>query len=202
MPLDPNLVYVILIIGLWLSVTAVHTPGTGVIELLAGAAMIGALWALTTLPTNWWALALIVIGTLGFIIMPFLDRRLVLLAVGGLALQAVGSVLLFNGIGVSLLLITVMIGVSLLYYRFALLRVLAYHRNSASALIQDEPLIGTFGYVKQTLDPVGTVYVRGEMWTARSDDKIESGTPITVVDQDGLTLFVEAVKQKHHPEEA
>ncbi len=69
-------------------------------------------------------------------------------------------------------------------------------------MLDDQPLIGSYGYVQSALDPVGTVYVHGESWTARSDHKLKTGTEITVVDQAGLTLFVEAVKQKHSPEEA
>ena len=139
---------------------------------------------------------------LSFLILPFLDQRFAVLAVGGLALQAVGSVFLFNGISVSLPLIVVMIAFALLYHRFALLRILAVNRNAAPAMLDDEPLVGTYGYVQRALDPVGTVYVRGESWTARSDHKLKAGTEITVVDQSGLTLYVEAVKQKHSPEEA
>ena len=117
--------------------------------------------------------------------MPFLDQRFAALSIGGLALQAVGSVFLFNGMSVSLPLIVVMIAIALLYHRFALLRILAVNRNAAPAMLDDQPLVGTYGYVQRALDPVGTVYVRGESWTARSDHKLKAGTEITVVDQVG-----------------
>ncbi len=202
MPLDPNLVYVILIIGLWLVVTAAYIPGTGIAEVLAFVGVAAALVALANMPTNWWAVILIVVGVLSFLIMPFFDQRFAALSIGGLALQAVGSVFLFNGTGVSLPLIVVMIGIALAYHRFALLRILEFNRASAPAMLDDQPLVGAYGYVQSALDPVGTVYVHGESWTARSDHTLKSGTEVTVVDQAGLTLFVEAVKQKHAPEEA
>jgi len=201
MPIDPNLVYLILIFGLWLSVTAVYIPGTGIAEVLALVGVGAALITLANMPTNWWAVILIVVGVLGFLVMPFLDQRFALLAVGGLALQTIGSLTLFNGTGVALPVIVVTIGASLLYHRFALMRILNY-RDGRPAMVADEPLIGLHGYVKHALDPVGTVFVRGETWTARSDHKVQSGAEIAVVDQEGLTLFVEAVKQKHQPEEA
>ena len=69
-------------------------------------------------------------------------------------------------------------------------------------MLEDEPLIGVQGYVQRALDPVGTVYVRGESWTARSAEKLEKGTEVAVVEQDGLTLYVEPIKQKRHQEEA
>lgn len=201
MPLDPNLVYLILIAGLWLSVTAAYIPGTGIVEVLALVGVVAALIALAAMPTNWWAVILIVGGVLGFLIMPFIDRRFALLAVGGLALQAVGSLLLFDSTPVGLPVIFVTIAAALLYHRFALLPTLEHHRGSP-AMLEDQPLTGQTGYVQSALNPVGTVYVRGESWTARSEHKIDAGAEVSVVDQEGLTLFVEPVKQKRHPEEA
>ena len=200
MPLDPNIVYLLLLGGLWLSVTAAHMPGTGILELLAGVGIVASLFALINMPTNWWALVMLVVGVLAFLVLPFLHRRLVLIAVGGLVLQAIGSLNLFNGVSVSLPVIVVTIGASLIYYRFALLRILEFHK-SAPAMLEDEPIIGLQGYVQKALDPVGTVYVRGEAWTARSDKPLAAGTEVAVIDQEGLTLFVEAVKQKRRQEE-
>ncbi len=201
MPVDPNIVYLILIVGLWLSVTAAYVPGTGVVEVLAIIGVLAALFTLANMPTNWWSVILIVVGVLGFLVIPFLDSRFALLALAGLALQAAGSLTLFNGVQVSLPLIVVTIGASLIYHRFALMRVLDYHRTTP-AMLEDEPLVGLHGYVQRALDPVGTVYVRGEAWTARSEQKLDAGTEIAVVDQEGLTLYVEPVKQKRHQEEA
>ncbi len=200
MPIDPNLVYLILILGLWMSVTAVYVPGTGAVELLAGIGVIASLVTLANMPTNWWSLILIVVGVLSFLVIPFLDRRFALLAVGGLVLQAAGSLTLFNGTSVSLPLITVTIVASLIYHRYALLPALA-HNRSKPAMLEDEPIIGENGYVQSALNPVGTVYVRGESWTARSDQPLEKGTEIAVVDQEGLTLYVEALKHKRRQEE-
>jgi membrane-bound serine protease (ClpP class) len=201
MPIDPNLVYLILILGLWMSVTAVYMPGTGVVELLAGIGVIAALVVLANMPTVWWAVILIVVGVLSFLVIPFIDRRFAPLAIGGLVLQAVGSLTLFtDGVSVSLPLIVVTIVASLVYHRYALLPALEHHR-SKPAMLEDEPIVGMNGYVQSTLNPVGTVYVRGETWTARSDQPLEKGTEIAVIDQEGLTLYVEALKHKRRQEE-
>lgn len=200
MPLDPNIVYLLLLGGLWLSVTAAHMPGTGIIELLAGVGIVASLYALINMPTNWWALVVLVSGVLTFLVLPLLHRRSTLLPVGGLVLQALGSLTLFSGVSVSLPVIAITVAASLIYYRFALLRILEFHKT-APAMLEDEPLVGLQGYVQKALDPVGTVYVRGEAWTARSDKPLTAGTEISVVDQEGLTLFVEAVKQKRRQEE-
>jgi membrane-bound serine protease (ClpP class) len=199
MPIDPNLVYLILLLGLWMSVTAVYMPGTGVVELLAGIGVIAALVALANMPTNWWAVILIVVGVLSFLVIPFIDRRFAALAIGGLVLQAIGSLTLFNGTTISLPLVVVTIIAALVYHRYALLPALEHHRGKP-AMLEDEPIIGLNGYVQSALNPVGTVYVRGETWTARSDQPLEKGAEIAVVDQEGLTLYVEALKHKRQEE--
>lgn len=198
MLIDPNITYLILIAALWFSVTAVYMPGTGIFEGLALLGVVGSLALLTQQPTNWIAVLLLVIGVLGFLIMPLIEKRFALLSVIGLIFQAAGSLTLYHdGMTVSFPLIVVTIGAALLYHRFALLRVLEAHKQRP-AMLDDEPLIGASGYVQKAVDPVGTVYVRGESWTARADLPIVAGTPVIVVDRDGLTLFVEAQKQKHH----
>ncbi len=198
--LDPNIVYLILLGGLWLSVTAAYVPGTGIIEVVAAIAIIASVVVLASMPTNWLAVVAVVIGTSGFFVIPFLDRRYANVALLGLALQVVGSLALFSGVAVSIPLIAVITLISLLYYRFALLPMRASNTRKAS-LIDDEPIIGARGVVQSPVDPVGTVRVRGESWTARSDQPLEPGTEIVVVDTEGLTLFVEAEKVKRQPVE-
>ena len=41
----------------------------------------------------------------------------------------------------------------------------------------------------------GTVQVHGELWTARSRSRLESGSEIVVTGQDGLELHVEKAKR-------
>ena len=42
----------------------------------------------------------------------------------------------------------------------------------------------------------GTVPVKGELWTARSQARLESGTEIVVTGQEGLELHVEKAKRE------
>ena len=56
---------------------------------------------------------------------------------------------------------------------------------------------GMQGVVKRPLEPLGSVHIAGEEWTARSvDDRpIARGTPVKVVAVDGLTVLVEPDSQ-------
>ena len=52
---------------------------------------------------------------------------------------------------------------------------------------------GEIGEVRRALDPSGSVYVAGEVWSARAvGDPVPVGGHVRVVGQDGLTLLVEA----------
>jgi membrane-bound serine protease (ClpP class) len=54
-------------------------------------------------------------------------------------------------------------------------------------------VIGSRGSVRRPLEPLGSVFVAGEEWTARAGAgaRLERGVPIRVVGVDGLTLVVE-----------
>lgn len=199
--MDPNVVYLMLLFGLWVAVTAAYIPGTGLIEVLAVIVLIFSLIVLSSLPTNWGAVVLLVLGVLSFLLVPFLNARFAILAQGGLILQAVGGAILFNGLTVSWLLIAITIGIALLYHNFALLPLLRRNRQQ-KAVIDDGQVVGMSGQVTKTFDAsgnryVGTVNVRSEQWTAYSNKPLATGDEIVVIERDGLQLLVEGQKHKH-----
>ncbi|QPC83423.1 hypothetical protein G4Y79_03300 [Phototrophicus methaneseepsis] len=196
MMIDPNLVYLGLIVGLWVGVTAVYITGTGIPEILSFVLIAGSLYVLTQMPTNWLAVVLMVVGFSGFLIAPFTSPRVGQFAEIGLGLQAVGSLLLFNGaLNVSPLVIVPTLLVAWGYHRFLLLPIMRTQREE-SFLQKEDRVIGARGRVVTAIDPVGTVYVNGEHWTAHSQDAIPAGMPILVTGQRGLELEVEKAKRE------
>ncbi|MBE0691233.1 MAG: hypothetical protein IH587_14030 [Anaerolineae bacterium] len=190
------MIYLVLFIGLWIAVTAAYVPGTGVIELVSIGVVLFGIYLLTTVTVNWWALILLIVGVAGFLAMPFIGERLTMIAGLGLALQVIGSLFLFPQASVSPLLVATSIGIVFLYHQLALRP--ALERNRTRSIIdEDEGLIGGRGRVIKALTPVGAVHVRGESWSAQSDRPLEVGEEVVVVERDGLTLFVEAVKHKN-----
>ena len=193
--IDPNMVYLALVIGLWLGVTATYMPGTGILEIVAGAAIIGPIFVLSNMPTNWGAVVVLVLGVLGFIVMPFLKQQFVPLAVGGLVLQTIGGLFMFDGMMVSPLIVAISVVLPLAYHRFALLPILEKARTRP-LIDDDDMLMGARGRVVKALNPTGTVQVRGELWTATSDEPLETGDEVEVIERDGLNVYVEAIKRK------
>jgi membrane-bound ClpP family serine protease len=195
---DPNIVYIVLLASLWLIVTAIHMPGTGVLELLAVVAAVASVLLLTNMPTQWGAAVILVVGTLSALVIPFLGREFELVAIIGLIASAIASIWLFSGMSVSPAIIVVTTGAGLAFQRFGLLP--ALDRQKAQVVMTgDQPVVGARGYVQKPLTPVGTVYVEGESWSARQADEGEplpAGAEIVVVEQRGLTLMVESLKNK------
>jgi membrane-bound serine protease (ClpP class) len=192
---DPNIVYLIVVVGLWLAAAAIYVPATGLLEAIAGVVVIAGVIALASMPTNWVGVLLVVLGVMIFLVVPFIQRRLAPLAVGGLLLQFAGGLLLFYGLQVSWLLIAVTVGIQLGYLLFVLLPMLE-KMQPQDAADPDAQLVGSRGRVLKALDPIGTVQAGGEIWTATSNRTLAPGTEIVVVEREGLQLYVEAVKSK------
>jgi membrane-bound serine protease (ClpP class) len=198
--MDPNVVYLLLLIGLFTSALAVYIPGTGLWELIALAVLAAALYMLLALPTNWLSVLALIAGSFDFLMLPLYRRRLTVLALLGLVFQVGGSILLFNGLSVSWILIALTLGLSLLFYQYVLIpaRMSRFH----PPVQDDEQLLpGSTGRVVKSLDPLGTVHIRGELWTAYSDQPIQTGDSVVVLEKDGLRLHVEKAKSKRKPQE-
>ena len=195
--LDPNLIYLLLVFGLWAGVTASYVPGTGLAELLTLGTLgvaVAYLWQYPT--TNWLAVLSLSAGVLSFITFPFLPPRWRDYTLAGLALQALGSWFLFNGALLNPVLLIAILGLQLFYHRVVLVPVLNRTRMIKGEANRDEQLIGQQGRVTSVLDPnaanpFGSVLVNSESWTASSDTTLLEGDPIVVVARRGLRLQVE-----------
>jgi len=192
--ISPNLVYLLLMAGLWLSATGTYIPGTGVVEVVGGGLILLTLYLLTALSTNWIALILLVVGASVFFLLPLLKPEWIRIAEGGLVVQALASFFLFTNATVSPVLIVA--GVLLAwFYHHTVLKAILKQQRQLSSTQKDEFLVGARGRVVAPIEDKGTVQVKGELWTARSIDRLESGTEVVVTEQNGLELSVEKAKR-------
>jgi membrane-bound ClpP family serine protease len=200
--LNPNLVYLAVVLGLWLGVTSAYIPGTGVAEGAAALLLIAGIGALSVLPTSWLAFGLLVIGIGAYLVLPFFDEKYSGIADVGVVFQAAGSYFLFQGMQVAPLLIvlTVLTGIG---YNRLLLRPMMRSMKEPSASDHANEVMGKRGRVVRDLDPVGTVYVNREHWRARSDDEhLTRDTAVDVIGQEGLELIVRKAKRDTAPDYA
>jgi len=72
---DPNVVYLLLMAGLWVSATGTYIPGTGVAEIAGAGLILGTVYLMSLLATNWVALIALVVGAALFFLLPLLKSN-------------------------------------------------------------------------------------------------------------------------------
>lgn len=195
--INPNVSYTLLILGFLVAVLALFAPGTGILEVVALFALALAGYGIVNMPVNAWALAVLALSLLPFVLglrQPK-QRRLYYLG-GAVLIFLVGSALLFPWQGwrpgVSPVLIVLLSATTL-----GLSWLLASKSIEAMAIrpaFDMDRLIGMTGQVSSDIRGEGTVYVDGEEWTARSQAFLPAGSAVRVIQREGLTLEVEAVE--------
>jgi len=190
---DPNIAYILFMIGLAGLYFELSNPGVIFPGVIGAISLILAFYSFQTLPVNYAGLLLIVLAII-FFIAEVKVTSFGLLSLGGLISLTLGSIMLFEDARVSLKLMMptiIMIGVF-----FIVISSLAFRAYRTRPVSGKEGLIGKIGLVKETIDPEGLIFVRGEYWQATSTEKIEPGEKVEVEGADGLLLKIKrAVKE-------
>lgn len=189
--LDPNVAYVMLVGGFLLAILALFSPGTGLLELGALFMLALAGYGIVNLPINAWALVILVVGVLPFILALRRSRRWWWL-IPALVALVVGSIFLFATSDGNPAVNPWLAGlVSVLVVPFVWL----IGRKSLEALsipaASLNTLVGMIGEARTEIFNEGSVYVNGEDWSARSKVRIPAGAKVRVLRRDGLVLEVE-----------
>jgi membrane-bound serine protease (ClpP class) len=194
-PIFSNLLYLLLVAGLWLAALAIVSPGTGTLEVLAFFALAGAGLGTLVLPPNGWAVIVLVLGAVFLVLSLKMKRVEIWLGLSAVAF-CLGSVFLFRleegGAAVHPLLAIVVSLMTLGYFWLAIREAILAHQVGPTmdpALVLDQ-----IGEVRTAIDPTGSVYVAGELWTARADAPIAIGASVRVRDREGLILTVEPIE--------
>lgn len=193
---DPNVVYGLLLLALLFTVFAVLTPGTGLIELLATALWLAAVLGLYEFSLRSWAIGLLLLALLP--LLPALRRPH---QRGWLALSIA---LLLAG---ALFLIQPEQGILAVHPLWAILASSAFasllwfggqkivEAQRRPHLLNVEQVVGQVGITRTPVHHTGTVYVAGELWSARCTTPLPAGTRVRVVKREGLVLWVEPENQ-------
>lgn len=191
--LNPNVAYLIIVITTLLIFSAVVTPGTGVLEILAFGFILASGVLIFSIQFNPWALLLIVLSVVPFVLAVYRRGRadwLLLLSIG---LLTIGSIFLFptptGGVAVNPFLAIVTSVLADTFLWVVVNKGLQAHRAKSQNLLED--VIGQIGEARTIVYRDGSVMVGGELWSARSDEEIDSGSKIRVRGRDGFVLIVE-----------
>lgn len=197
--LDPNFAYLMLVSGLFLAVLALFAPGTGLIELGALFMLVVAGYSIYNLQIHLWALGVLVLGIFPFLVALRLSRQKifpqwVFLALALLAM-VIGSIFLLRQPDGAMAVNPVLAGVVSVVL-VGLLWVIgsrAIEAMNRPVFNKLERLVGMVGQARTRIYHEGSVYVGGEVWTARSQVEILAGSKVCVLSREGLVLTVELV---------
>lgn len=195
---DPNVAYLLFIVGIIGLVGEIHHPGTLVPGIVGAVALVLALLGFSVLGVNWIGVALLVLAA-GLFVAEAHTPQFGLFALGGIIAFVAGSLLLFtpllgpapttSGRYVSPWLIalgTLMVSGYVLIVVRAVLRTRRLPAKSGN-----EALLGKEGITTSDLTPRGTVRVGGEDWSAVAEvSPIAAGEVVEVLAVEGITLRV------------
>lgn len=188
----PNIAYVLLTLGSIGIIAEIYNPGAFFPGIIGGISLLLAFYSLGVLDAYWGGILLILLA-FGLFIGEVLTTTFGLFTAGGITALVLGSLILFPGEAPILqvdpwLIATVVIMVTALF-AFVINRVVGAHRRQAKT--GREELVGKTAIVKQALEPEGTVFFKGERWTAIAEKgRIKPGEEVIITKVDGLILHV------------
>ncbi len=190
--LEPNVAYLILLGGVLLGLMSLVTPGTGLFEVGAFFCLALSGYAVYKLSFNWWALVILVLSIVPFVYAIQKPKRELYLGLS-IFLLVIGSVFIFAVDGwkpaVNPFVAVVTSG---LLSAFLWIAVRKSTQAAGARPAHDlEILVGSIGEARSKVHEEGSVYVAGEMWSAKSDEPIPAGSSIRVVRREGFSLVVE-----------
>ena len=194
---NPNLAYILLMIGLLGLYFEFAHPGAILPGVLGAISLLLAIFSFQILPINYVGLILILLA-IGMFILEVKVHSFGALAVGGIIALVIGSMMLIKSpipeLKPSLrVIIPVAFGVSLIFIFLVTLVVRAHMRKVTTG---KEGLIGDIGTARTDLGPSGKVFVHGELWQAEADGFIPNGAKVKVTRVTGLTLKVTKANEK------
>jgi membrane-bound serine protease (ClpP class) len=193
---DPNVAYVLMLLGIYGLFFEFSTPGVGVPGVVGGISLILAFYAMHTLPINIAGIALIVLALILFVFDLFAPTHGIL-TIGGVVSLFLGSVMLikpgvnFEWAKISLsVIIPAVLFTALFFLTIVGIGLRAQKRRVSTGM---EALLGETGEALSELNPAGTVWVKGERWQAESmAGTIVKGEKVKIMAIHGLKLSVQS----------
>ena len=192
---DPNITYILFIIGLAGLYFEFSHPGVILPGVVGAISLILAFFAMQTLPINYAGVLLILLAVILFVAeMKVISHGI--LTIGGIISLFVGSLMLFDAPDPAMrvsydVMIPTLIVVSLFFIGVIMLVVKAQLRKGYTG---KEGMIGREGKAVSDIGPEGKALIKGEYWRAQSTEFIKEGTQIKVIGVNGLQVKVEEIK--------
>ena len=189
---NPNIAYLLLIIGLYGLLLEGYSPGAIVPGVVGAISLLLAAYSLQMLPVNYVGLALVLLG-ISLIVAETLVPSFGALGFGGIAALTIGSIILMDadvpGFGIS----RALIGTIAVIAGGALLATLMFALKTRRRPVTTgrERMIGRIGVAYEAFEGAGRVRLDGELWNAISARPVASGEAVRVLAVADLKLTVE-----------
>ena len=195
---NPNVAYVLMLVGIYGLILEFYNPGIGVAGVAGGICLLLALFAFQALPVSYAGMALLMFGVILMVaeaVMPSFG----VLGIGGIVAFVLGSVVLFDRDVPEFriawgLILGVGLGSAL---GVALLAAFAVRAARRGVTTGGEAMMAEYGEaIDDFRDGHGRVRLHGEIWRARSDRAVRTGVPVRVISRNGLIVEVEPMEPR------
>jgi membrane-bound serine protease (ClpP class) len=193
---DPNIAYILLLLGFYGIFFELTNPGTIFPGVFGAICLILAFYSLQTLPVNYAGLLLIILAIILFV----LEIKIIsygFLTIGGIISLVIGSLMLFDSplpfLRVSLSVIIPTVFTTVLLFSLTVALVVRAHRRKPKT--GAEGIAGLEGEARTDVFKKGQVFVHGEIWSAWSDEPVKAGDKIIVEKVQNLKLKVRPLKK-------
>jgi membrane-bound serine protease (ClpP class) len=198
---DPNIVYVLFLIGIYGLIYELANAGTVVFPGIAGViALTFAFIGFDSLPINSAGIILIVLSAALFFI-ELVNPTHGFLGLGGIICMVLGSILLFpsRGLGeewaVSYVLVAVMVLITIVFFVLIVAAVVKAFKKKAITGVQT--LVGLKGVVSADItQTAGIVNIGGEDWQATAEEPVSAREIVEVLEVNGMKLKVKKIPRK------
>ena len=197
---NPNIVFLLLSIGVQAILIEMSSPGGWVAGTIGVVSLALVVYSFGILPVNQFGLTFLVLAFALFILDIKAPTHGALTA-AGIASFIAGSLILFNSVrtpGFPAVSVPLVVGTGIfLALSFSIIISFAIRALKAPAVMGKESLVGKTGVVSQVLDPVGSVQLAGELWSAElaePGEPLPQGTRVVVTMINGLKLKVKKVE--------
>lgn len=196
--INPNIAYLLIVTAVMLFILTVITPKSTALKIGMALFLAAAGFEFSQIGGNAWALLIVALSPLPFLIAIRQPRRLAPLAILTIVMLTIGSVFIFMDANGQLYRIPLAGLVGIFCGRIIWILFLRI-RDTRKERLSDNPdaLIGLIGTARTAIEKfdTGSVEIEGELWVARSDDPIPAGSMVRIVRFDGLVLTVEKVER-------
>ena len=189
---DPNVAALLMLVGVYALIFEFYSPGLVGPGVVGAICILLALYAFHVLPVDYGGVALLLFG-IGLMVAEAFIGSFGLLGIGGLIAFVLGSIMLMQDDVPGFTVAWEVVGSVALVCGAAFIALSAFvlrarHRPIVAGR---EQMLGIHGPVVDWGSGEGRVRVRGEVWRARSRQRLASGQQVRVTGISGLTLEVE-----------